>query len=116
MIDDGRLIAERAANEDVVVQFSEYKGYPHIFPFLLPQSPTSKHLFQSWANFCTQCLYKPQSIIPFNKRLVIGTTGCSETDLEKYSDLNFDVMVEKMEAEKRSRKVWVGRTRPNATL
>ena len=116
LIDDGKLIAQRAADSGVTVQFSEYEGLPHIFAFVFRELPQSAHLFKSWAAFCSACVYKPQGLRSWSKRYRTEGKEVIGTMLEGYSDLDFEAMLEQMEARKRTRKTWTGMMNAKATL
>lgn len=62
LADDTRIIAQEAARQGVLVQWSEYGPLPHIFPLKFPRFPQSMHLFQSWVKFCRQSVLEPKAL------------------------------------------------------
>lgn len=53
LLDEGKILAARAAQQDVQVEWEEWEAMPHTFAQILIGSPPAKKCFESWAAFCT---------------------------------------------------------------
>lgn len=58
LVDNSKVIAQRAANEGCIVVWLEYEAMPHCFPFNF-NLPQTDDTFQRWANFCSTCVERP---------------------------------------------------------
>ena len=58
LVDNSKVIAQRAAHEGCTVVWLEYEAMPHcfLFNFNLPQTDDT---FERWANFCSACVERP---------------------------------------------------------
>ena len=58
LVDEGKFIAQRAAEQGVTVLFEEYEAMPHEFPMLpvLNKLWQSERCYNAWAAFCTACV------------------------------------------------------------
>lgn len=52
LLDGAKMVAQRAANDGVVVRWKEYECMPHIWPFVFPAWPQSRHCWGAWAGAC----------------------------------------------------------------
>ena len=64
MVDEGKFIAQRAAQCGVSVVWEQYGAMPHIFALQPPldRLPHSQKAFEKWADFCRACVGQPKAI------------------------------------------------------
>ena len=53
LADSMMLIAQTAARQGVSVDFAQYDGMPHVFPWLMGELPQATHAYDNWAAACT---------------------------------------------------------------
>ena len=51
-LDGGKMLTSTAATQGVPVQFTEYRGMPHIFPMMMSSFKQSKDCMLEWAAVC----------------------------------------------------------------
>ena len=54
LADEDKIIASRAANQGVKVQWAHWGTMPHCFALILAGSPVEKQFFQEWARFASK--------------------------------------------------------------
>ena len=54
--DSMMLIAQTAARQGVSVEFAQYEGMPHVFPWSMGKLPQATHAYDNWAAACTAIL------------------------------------------------------------
>ena len=64
MADEGKFVAQRAAQSGVSVVWEQYGAMPHCFAQLSPLNrlPQSQKVFAKWADFCRACVANPKAI------------------------------------------------------
>lgn len=62
-LDGGKAVARRAASQGVGVTWTVYEAMPHCFSMLpkFSQSPQAKMLREKWAQFCKDCVKRPEA-------------------------------------------------------
>ena len=56
LTDEIKVLASRAAQQNVPVEFEEYQAMPHCFAMLLPTLPTSDRCVKSWGQFARKAV------------------------------------------------------------
>ena len=94
LVDDSRVIAQRAANQGCTVILAEYDAMPHCFPFLfdLPQTENS---FKRWARFCVTCVEHPNDLKSEGIR-VDTSMQVRSIDVGNLIEMSYDEVKERM--------------------
>ena len=100
MVDEGKFIAQRAAQRAVPVVWEQYGDMPHCFAWLPPLNrlPQAQEVFGKWAGFCRACVERPKAI------RTRGTFTSADDDMQERSvdvehqlDLSFDEVKRRMD-------------------
>lgn len=94
LVDDSRVIAQRAANQACTVILAEYDAMPHFFPFIF-DLPQTGHSFKSWARFCLTCVEHPNDLKSEGIR-VDTSLKVRPMDVENLIELSYDEVNERM--------------------
>jgi hypothetical protein len=115
MVDDSSLIARKAAEQGVRVQWTEYIDMPHLFAFKFPKFPQSMHVFKSWTDFMQACVSGKLVEV---RALRVHSTDLEEEELQVDQLLDVpDVELQTLMKQKQSeRKVYTGKRAPNSNL
>lgn len=62
LTDEDKIVASRAAQQGVTVQYEEYEVMPHCFPMLISHLKQSSMCLKSWGSFCRRVVNEPESI------------------------------------------------------
>lgn len=65
LYDENAVVATRAREQGVVVQWEHYEAMPHVFNMLVPHLATSISCYKNWAQFAKDCVdgtVKPKTI------------------------------------------------------
>ena len=64
MVDEGKFIAQRAADQGVKVTWEEYEVMPHCFALLPPfgRLPQTRQAIAKCAAFCKTCVGRPEQV------------------------------------------------------
>ncbi|ESZ95459.1 lipase/esterase [Sclerotinia borealis F-4128] len=91
-IDSARVMAQRASAQGVTVVWKEFEAMPHGFLSLpvLSSMKQSEICFQSWADFCIECVQRPKLIE--SSASIVRFKGAKEEEknLYQHGDLSFD--------------------------
>ncbi|MCJ1313279.1 hypothetical protein MMC25_006956 [Agyrium rufum] len=92
LVDEGKVIAQRAARQGVTVVFDEYGAMPHNFPTLpvLGRLPQSERCFRKWAEFCVACVREPASLRSSATFVEARPMREKALDVDKLIDLPFE--------------------------
>jgi len=94
-VDNSKVIAQRAANQDCTVLWAEYNAIPHCFPFIF-NVPQKDHMrFERWARFCYKCVEHSGSLRSEGTR-VDTSMEVRSVDMSNLTDLSFEEMKERM--------------------
>ncbi len=98
MADEGKFIAQRAAQCAVPVIWEQYGAMPHCFVLLPPLSrlPQAQNLFAKWADFCRACVEQPKAIKSRGTFTSADDMQESSVDVEHQLDLSFDEVKQRM--------------------
>ena len=94
LVDNSRVIAQRAANQGCTVIWAEYDAMPHCFPFLF-NLPQTDHTFKMLARFCDACVEKPNSLRSQGIR-VATSMNVQSVDVRNLIELSQDEVEERM--------------------
>lgn len=56
LLDEGKAVAAKAAQQEVSVVWEEWEAMPHCFALVFPSLPQAKKCLQDWAAFCTHAV------------------------------------------------------------
>jgi len=94
LVDNSRVIAQRAANQGCTVIWAEYDAMPHCFPFIF-DIPQTDHSFKRWARFCSACVETPGSLR--SEGVNVDTSMQTQSvDVRALIDLSYDEVKECM--------------------
>ena len=94
LVDNSRVIAQRAANQGCTVVWAEYDAMPHCFPFIF-NLPQTDHSFKRWARFCYACVEHPSSLR--SQGIRVGTSmKVRSVDVRNMTNLSYDEVEERM--------------------
>ena len=79
LADSMMLIVQTAARQGVSVDFAQYKGMPHVFPWLMRELPQATHAYDNWAAACTTFVHGRQAS---GKAAVFGLGDLKPHDLD----------------------------------
>lgn len=117
--DEDCIVAARAAEQGVTVQFEEYDAMPHCFGMLMPFLPTANRCMRSWGDFCRKCVEEPNSL-KTNGTFVHAKSGKEETIVvSKVSNISLEEAKKYMvDAKERRLKGYEkeGKTMPKPSL
>ncbi|MCJ1313036.1 hypothetical protein MMC25_006712 [Agyrium rufum] len=125
LVDEGKVIAQRATSQGVRVVFEEYEAMPHIFPTLpvLNKLPQAARCYERWAAFCTACVNSPEEIETGGAfiRTSLGTyeqkIGVEKRSIEGLISLPFEEIQRLMkEREAREMEIFQERRRVKARM
>lgn len=88
LLDDSRVLAQRAATQDCTIVFTEYEAMPHCFQFLL-NMPQTEHSLQACADFCRACTERPAQMSSEARR-VTTSMEVRPLDVRKLTNITFD--------------------------
>jgi len=94
LVDNSKVIAQRAANQDCTVVWAEYDAMPHCFPFIF-NLPQTDHSSERWAKFCYACVEHPGSLRSEGIR-VDTSMEIRSVDVRKLIDLSYEEVKERM--------------------
>ncbi len=94
LVDNSKVIAQRAADQGCTVVWAEYDAMPHCFPFIF-NVPQKDHSFERWARFCCACVEHPNSLRSEGIR-VDTSMKVRSVDVRNLIDLGFDEVEERM--------------------
>ncbi|MCJ1391462.1 hypothetical protein MMC18_004326 [Xylographa bjoerkii] len=99
LVDEGKFIAQRAADQGVTVLFEEYEAMPHNFPVLpvLNKLWQSERCYKAWASFCTACM-KDKGSLSTRAVFLEASSGKEERELrvESLVTLSYDEVKKRM--------------------
>ena len=94
LVDNSRVIAQRAANQGCTVVWAEYEAMPHCFPFIF-DLPQTDHSFKRWARFCYACVENPSTVR--NEGIRVDTSmNIQAVDVRNLIRLSYDEVKERM--------------------
>ena len=98
MVDEGKFIAQRAAQCAVPVIWEQYGALPHCFVLLPPLSrlPQAQNLFAKWADFCRACVERPKAIKTRGTFTSADDMRERSVDVENQLGLSFDEVKQRM--------------------
>lgn len=99
MVDEGKFIAQRAAQRGVSVVWEQYGAVPHRFAVqpLLNRLPHSQKVFEKWADFCRACVEQPKAIKTKGTFTSADDMQERSVDVEHQLDLSFEEVKQRME-------------------
>ena len=94
LVDNSKIIAQRAVSQGCTVLWAEYDTMPHCFPFIF-DIPQTEDSFARWAKFCQACVNRPSTVtsqgVGFDKN---GNTR--SVDVANLIDLSFEEVEHRM--------------------
>ena len=99
MVDEGRFIAQRAAQRGVSVVWEQYGAMPHRFavqPYL-NRLPHSQKVFERWADFCRACVEQLKAIKTKGTFTAADDMQETSVNVEHQLDLSFEEVKQRME-------------------
>ena len=79
LADEGAVIARRAAQQGVCVEWEQFEAMPHSFVGYLTWLPETKLCFKHWADFCLHCVQTPDDMT--TQGTFVGSHGNSSRAL-----------------------------------
>jgi acetyl esterase/lipase len=107
---EGRFVAQRAAEDGVMVEFHHYRRLFHVFPLMYPKLPQSKHCLEEMARFCSACVHTPHNLrvrsvtYPPEGNLIRPVEGSLSVEIEQ------KLVLKRMKEAQSRREVWTGPT------
>ena len=94
LVDNSRVITQRAANQGCTVLWVEYEAMPHCFPFIL-DVPQKIQSFKRWARFCYTCVEHPSTLR--SEGIRVGTSmNVQSVDIRHLINLSYNEVKERM--------------------
>ena len=107
--DGTKMLAQRAAEDGVEVQFEEYAIMPHIFPHMVPKLPQSKRCIKAWADFIVQrCSGSGEGKKSSAIRIEAGQLEVTKLDITRLVDFTVDEARVMMKNKLQTLRVWEG--------
>ena len=99
MADEGKFIAQRAAQSAVPVVWEQYGAMPHCFAQLPPfnRFPQTQKVFAKWADFCRACVEDPRAIETKGMFTVADDMQERPVDVKDLLDLSFEEVKQRMD-------------------
>lgn len=99
MADEGKFIAQRAAQRGVPVVWEQYGAMPHCFVLLPPLNRLlqAQKVFEKWADFCKACVEQPSAIISRGTFTSVDDMQETSVDVENQLGLSFEEVKQRME-------------------
>ena len=99
MADEGKFIAQRAAQSAVPVVWEQYGAMPHCFAQLPPlyRLPQSQKVFAKWADFCRACVENPKAIETKGTFILADDMQERSVDVKDLLDLPFEEVRRRMD-------------------
>lgn len=99
MVDEGKFIAQRAAQCGVPVVWEQYGAMPHIFAIQRPldRLPHSQKVFEKWADFCRACVEQPKAIKTKGTFTSADDMQERPVDVGHLLDLSFEEVKQRMD-------------------
>jgi acetyl esterase/lipase len=107
-LDSAKLMAQRASAQGVTVVWKEFEAMPHGFltlPFLSSMKQ-SNICFQSWADFCIQCVQYPEWIQPMASIVRFRDAKEEEKNLHEHEGLSFEQVEQMMRTSMIKKNAW----------
>ena len=106
--DEGKIIASRAADQGVKVQWAQWGTMPHCFALILIGSPMGKRYFQDWAGFASKVVVSNgQQIETGGIFFEAKTQKEVPVDVQTLSPLSDEEMRSRMEGAQRARALGI---------
>ena len=99
MADEGKFIAQCAAQSAVPVIWEQYGTMPHCFAQLPPLNglPQSQKVFAKWAEFCRACVEDPKAIETKGTFTLADDMQERSVDVKNLLDLPFEEVKQRMD-------------------
>ena len=81
LADEDCLVASRAAQQGVKVQFEQYEAMPHCFAMLIPHLQTSNACMRNWGDWARRCVGTPGQM-GTSGRLVHAKAGTKDKEID----------------------------------
>lgn len=97
LLDEGKIIAARAAKQGVQVIWEEWEAMPHVFAQILTDEPAAKKCYENWAAFCTAVVEKgAKGIETKGTRFAIKTMAPSDVDVRSLAVMSDEELEHRM--------------------
>ena len=104
LVDEGKVIAAKAAKQGVAVVWEQFEAMPHCFGMLLEGLDVSKRLFKDWAAFCEAVSGGTNKKVQTRGTWFAAKTGKEKgMDVEGLGDWDNERVKEKMETARAAR-------------
>ena len=99
MADEGKFMAQRAAQCAVTVVWEQYGAMPHCFGLLPPLNPLpqAQKAFGKRADFCRACVKQPKAIKTRGTFTSVDGMQERSVDVEHQLDLSFEDVKQRMD-------------------
>ena len=105
LADEIRILAARAAGQNVTVVSEQWEGMPHCFALMLLGSEMSKRCFGDWASFCCMVVEKGAEGVRTRGVWFEAKRGEErEVDVRGLAGLGDEEVEERMERARRARE------------
>lgn len=110
LLDEGKILAARAAQQGVKIVWEEWEAMPHVFAQVLLDSPAGKLCFEHWATFCTTVVEQgAKGVDTKGARFAIKTMAPTEVDVRALAVMSDEELKRRMlnaaEAHEKERKM-----------
>jgi acetyl esterase/lipase len=97
LLDDGKMLAARAARQGVPVVWEEWEAMPHVFAQILTDHPAGKQCFDHWAAFCTTVVeHGAKAVNPKGLRYAVKTLTHREIDVRALAVMTDEELQQRM--------------------
>lgn len=103
LTDEDKVLASRAAQQGVAVEYEEYEAMPHCFPMMLPTLKAADRCIKSWGNFCRKAVEEPGSIKTTGVYVHAKSLKEDSVDVQKIAPLPMDEVVKRLKEAKNKR-------------
>ena len=98
LLDDGKMLAARAAQQDVKVMWEEWEAMPHVFAQILIYLPAARKCFENWATFCTTVVEQgAKGVDTKGVKFAVKTMAPSEVDVRALAVMSDEELKRKMQ-------------------
>lgn len=110
LLDEGKMLTARAAQQGVPVVWEEWEAMPHVFAQVLADEPGAKKCFEHWAAFCTTVVEQGAGGVKTKgTRYAVKSLAASEVDVKALAVMSDDELKRRMlnavEAQREERKI-----------